>query len=164
MPLLELPHTAGCLVCGRANRIGMHLDLHVDDQTGIVQAKFAPAHDHIGFQGVIHGGVLATVVDEAMVWAATWNGRRFCLCAELTMRYLQIVRVDQKVTVVAKVETSRSRLKTVSALIRDDDSGNVLATGSGKYVPVSPDEHARVIQTLVPEAGTQSAAEYLVGL
>ena len=86
MPLLQLPHTAGCLVCGRDNPHGLRLDLHVDPETGIVRIEFAPRREHIGFEGVVHGGVLATVLDEAMVWAATWAARRFCVCAELTTR------------------------------------------------------------------------------
>ena len=80
MPRIELPHTAGCLVCGRDNPHGLHLSLHVDPDSGIVTVDFIPLAEHIGFEGIIHGGVLATVLDEAMVWAATWAGRRFCVC------------------------------------------------------------------------------------
>ena len=58
---MELPHTAGCLVCGRQNPIGLHLHLHVEESTGAVETHFTPAAEHIGFEGIIHGGILATV-------------------------------------------------------------------------------------------------------
>ena len=42
MPLLQLPHTAGCLVCGRDNPHGLRLDLHVEPATGAVRVEFTP--------------------------------------------------------------------------------------------------------------------------
>ena len=73
---LELPHTSGCLVCGRDNPHGLHLSSFVDPETGVVTTTFTPAPHHIGFESVIHGGVLATVVDELMVWAAIWASQK----------------------------------------------------------------------------------------
>src|SRR3954471_25071934 len=40
--LLELPHTQGCMVCGPANALGLHLSLFVDPATGIVHVDFSP--------------------------------------------------------------------------------------------------------------------------
>ena len=97
MPTLELPHTPGCLVCGRENPHGLHLSFFVDPQTGIVETKFTSRAADIGFPQVIHGGIIATVLDEAMVWAATWAGKRFCLCGELTTRFRQPVVDEQRV-------------------------------------------------------------------
>src|SRR5437899_391243 len=51
MPLLELPHTPNCLVCGRANPHGLHLSLHVDPASNLVTTTFTPTPDHIGFEG-----------------------------------------------------------------------------------------------------------------
>src|SRR5215471_5557878 len=81
----ELPHTPGCLVCGRANPHGLHLSLFVD-RNSVVHTNYTPRPEHIGFSSIVHGGALATVLDEAMVWAATWSYKRFCYCAELTVR------------------------------------------------------------------------------
>ena len=72
MSSLELPHTAGCVACGPFNPHGLRLSLFVDPQSGIVRTEFTPETAHIGFEAVLHGGVLSTVFDEAMVWAATW--------------------------------------------------------------------------------------------
>ena len=53
---MELPHTAGCLVCGRENPHGLHLSLHVDQPTGVVRVAMTPGPTHIGFQGVVLKG------------------------------------------------------------------------------------------------------------
>lgn len=157
MPLLPLPHTAGCLVCGRANPHGLHLDLSVDDQTGEVSVPFTPAAHHIGFVGVTHGGVLATVLDEAMVWAATWAGRRFCLCGELTVRYRKPAAVGVPLLMTARVTQSRGRLVTTAGEVRDA-GGLLLAGAAGKYVPLPDAEHAAFAATIVPDPTTAAAA------
>ena len=161
MPLLQLPHTAGCLVCGRDNPHGLRLDLNVDPETGLVRVEFTPRPEHIGFAGVVHGGVIATVIDEAMVWAATWAGRRFCVCGELTTRFRREAAVGRGLVVEAKVESNRPRLVVTAAEVRDASSGEVVATGAGKYVPVPPDRNRAFVQTLVPDDATRETARVL---
>src|SRR5688572_23224534 len=82
---LQLPHTANCMVCGRDNPHGLHLDLFVMPANGLVMADFVPLRHHGGFEGYAHGGILSTLMDEAMTWAATWNIKRFCMCGELNV-------------------------------------------------------------------------------
>jgi acyl-coenzyme A thioesterase PaaI-like protein len=161
MPLLQLPHTAGCLVCGRDNPHGLKLDLHVDSDTGVVRIDFTPRPAHIGFEGVVHGGVLATVLDEAMVWAATWAGRRFCVCGELTTRFRREAAVGRALIIEAKVESNPPRLITTSGEVRDAESGDLVATGTAKYVPVPPARNRAFVQTLVPEEATRETARVL---
>src|SRR3954469_23549902 len=135
MPTIELPHTSGCLVCGRQNPHGLHLHLHVDEASGAVETRFTPAAHHIGFVGIIHGGVLATVLDEAMVWAATWRGRRFCVCGEMTIRFRKAAEVNQPLIIRASVESARSRILQTSGQVIDR-AGEVIATANGKYIPL----------------------------
>src|SRR4051812_38039081 len=100
---LALPHTAGCLVCGPANPHGLHLNLTVEPSTGLVRVHYTPTPHHIGFSGIAHGGVLATVFDEAMVWAASWKGKRFCVCGELAVRFREIATVGEPLLIEAGV-------------------------------------------------------------
>src|SRR3954453_3121893 len=62
---LQLPQSANCLVCGRKNAHGIKLDLFVDKSTGVVTVEFVTQPHHVGFEGIVHGGLLATVIDEA---------------------------------------------------------------------------------------------------
>lgn len=161
MPLLELPHSKDCLVCGRENPHGVHLSLFVDDSSGEVRTKFVPQPHHTGFENVVHGGILATVVDEAMVWAATWRGRRFCLCAELTTRFRHPSRVGRSMDVIAWVEFSRPRLIETTAKFVDPETNVLLATASGKYIPVDADQHLTFLETFVNEPSTADAVAFL---
>jgi acyl-coenzyme A thioesterase PaaI-like protein len=160
MPTIELPHTPNCLVCGRSNPHGLRLSLHVDPETGVVTTRFVPRPEHIGFEGIVHGGVVATVLDEAMVWAATWTGRRFCVCGEMSVRFRESVLVGDDLTVTARIDLARSKLITTSGSVTQVD-GKVLATATGKYVPLPDDRNRAFIATLVHEPATAEAANVL---
>ena len=158
--MIELPHTAGCLVCGHANPHGLKLHLHVDPSGGAVTVDFIPQIEHIGFHGIVHGGVLATIFDEAMVWAATWAGRRFCVAGEMNTRFRQIARIGEPLRFTARVEQSRARLVTTVANARSFD-GQLIAEASGKFVPMPIEKHQAVLATLVDDPSTAAAAAYL---
>src|SRR6266516_2358160 len=127
MAMLELPHTSGCLVCGRYNPKGLHPHLFVDESTGLIETRFTPALEHIGFEEIIHGGILATVFDEAMVWAASWRAKRFCVCGELTVRFRKPAQPGKLLLIRATLLSSRGRMLQPTAQITDD-TGEILAT------------------------------------
>lgn len=161
---IELPHTAGCLVCGRQNPHGLRLSLHVEESSGLVTVEFTPRPEHIGFERIVHGGILATVLDEAMVWAATWTGRRFCVCGEMSVRFRKTAAVGRALRCEALVESGASRRPGTPRLIHatgkvvEVDGGALIAEATGKYVPVSPARNRDVVKTLVDEPSTERAA------
>jgi acyl-coenzyme A thioesterase PaaI-like protein len=157
---LELPHTAGCVACGPGNPKGLHLRLFVDPEIGTIHTHFAPASEHIGFHAMAHGGVLATVMDEVMVWAASWSVRRFCVCAEMSVRFRQKAQVGESLKFSAHVEFRRTRLigTTAEAV---DRAGNVVAEATGKYMPLSPEENREFVRTFINDPATAAAAEII---
>src|SRR4051794_6255020 len=157
---LQFPQTNNCLVCGRQNPHGLKLDLFVETDTGKVVAEFTPAKHHCGFEGLAHGGFISTVLDEAMTWAATWNIKRFCLCGELSVRFRQSVVIGQKVRVEALVDFSRPKMVEPSAKIFDQFN-KLLVTATGKYVPVTGEQHNQFVRTFLQSNATKAAAELL---
>ncbi len=160
MALLQLPQTAGCVVCGPFNPHGLHLSLFVDEQSGIVHSRFTPEPSHIGFEGIVHGGLLSAVLDEVMVWAATWAGRRFCVCGELSVRFRQSASIGEPLDVQARVISNRPRLILTTAEIRAD-GGALIATAEAKYVPVPPQRNVEFLRTLIDQQVTGSTAQAL---
>lgn len=134
----ELPHTHSCFVCGDANPLGMKLRFH--DNGTDVRTAFTPSPEHVGFKDVIHGGLLATVMDEIMVWACAARTRRFAYCAEMNVRFLRPVVPAQELTVVGRLtEDRRGRIFLASSEVRDG-SGAVCVTATGKYMPIKEAE------------------------
>src|SRR5450432_189514 len=154
MPLLELPHSAGCLVCGKHNPQGFKLTLFVEDSNGEVRCEFTPRLHQVGFENITHGGAIAAAVDEAMVWAATWRAKRFCLCGELTVRFRSPMSVGQSLQIVAIVEFSRHKLIETSAKIFDASNQRLLGTAAAKYVPVSLEQHQQFFATMIDDPAT----------
>src|SRR5258708_39647810 len=100
-----LPHTHGCFVCGESNPIGLKLRFETDGRT--VQAPFILSPAHAGFRNVVQGGLIATVLDEVMVWACVVTTRRFAFCAEFSVRFLNPLRPDEEALVCGQLDENR---------------------------------------------------------
>ncbi|MGD0540582.1 MAG: PaaI family thioesterase [Tepidisphaeraceae bacterium] len=157
MPL-ELPHTSGCLVCGPVNARGFGLKLYVDPASGLVETRYVPVIQHVGFEGIVHGGAIASVMDEAMVWTASWHGKRFCVCGEMTVRFRQSAKIGRALTCRARVDSGRARL-VLTSCEAIDESGAIVASGNGKYVPLSPAENRAFLDTFIRSPETEAAAQ-----
>lgn len=129
-----LPHTHSCFVCGEANPRGLKLRFETDGR--LVRARFRPAAEHNGFKGVVHGGIIATVLDELMVWACVVATRRFAYCAELNVRYLLSLAPEQETIATGElVQNRKGRIFEARATLLDA-AGQTHATATGKYLPV----------------------------
>jgi uncharacterized protein (TIGR00369 family) len=126
----------------------MGLNLRSETDGRIVQLRFVPGAKHIGFAQTVHGGIVATLLDEIMVWACAVQTKRFAFCAELNVRYLQPVRPNEPVLAVAELVADRKRLFEARAELRAE-SGTVLATATGKYVPIKQTDVSRLISDFV---------------
>ena len=129
-----LPHTRSCFVCGEANPLGLNLRFESDGR--LVRAKFLPRPEHTGLKGVVHGGVISTVLDEIMVWACAVQTRRFVYCAELNVRFIQPMPPGKEVVVTGELVINRKgRIYETKAAVHDAN-GLQLAKATGKYLPV----------------------------
>jgi uncharacterized protein (TIGR00369 family) len=131
-----LPHTRSCFVCGESNPSGLKLRFETDGRT--VHTRFTPRPEHIGFKQTVHGGLIATLLDEIMVWACAVQTHRFAFCAELNVRFQNPVRPNEEVAAIGElVANRRDRLFEARAELKDPQ-GRVLATATGKYLPIDP--------------------------
>lgn len=147
----ELPHTRGCFVCGESNSHGLKLRFETDGQK--VHAHFTPRPEHVGFKQIVHGGLMATVLDEIMVWACAVRTKRFAYCAELTVRFSSPLQPGVETTVTGElVNDRRGRIFETSAEIRNA-AGQLLASATGKYMPISEQDTALMATDFIGDAG-----------
>jgi uncharacterized protein (TIGR00369 family) len=145
----ELPHTHSCFVCGESNPIGLKLRFETDGR--IVRTRFTPRREHIGFKQVVHGGLVATVLDEIMVWACVAQTKRFAYCAELTVRFQNPLRPGAETVATAELVTNRrDKIFEVKSELKDS-AGKILATATGKYIPIKQLDLADMAIDLVGE-------------
>ena len=143
----ELPHTRSCFVCGESNPLGLNLRFQTDGE--VVHGRFVPRAELVGFKGVVHGGLLATVLDEVMVWACAVKTKRFAFCAEFTVRFLRSISPGSEYTLTGRMtQDRRGRLFHTQGELRDE-SGHVCAAATGKYVPIRPEETVEMAEDFV---------------
>lgn len=147
-------------MCGRDNPHGLHLRLSVNDASGLVTAASTPAVHHVGFADVVHGGLIATIADEAMVWAATWRMRWFCYCGSLDVRFRKPARPGTAIRVEASVAGVRGKVITTAFRCVGPD-GEELSSGSGRYVPLMEADNAKVFESFIDEPDSREAARIL---
>src|SRR5436305_1243024 len=73
-----------CFGCGPGNPHGLHLHFHEHD--GVVTSTFTTEQWQEGWEGVIHGGILATLLDESMAYVLYFAGIR-AVTARMEVRY-----------------------------------------------------------------------------
>lgn len=118
-----------CFVCGEKNPDGLHLAFVLSD--GQVSAEFIPRKIHQGYKDITHGGLLSTILDEAMVKAALMQGVPV-VTAELTVRFKNPLRTGEKATVEAAIIKSNRKIIEATAVIKKD--GAVIAEGTAKLI------------------------------
>lgn len=128
---LRLEDDSFCFVCGRDNPCG--LKLAFTNVNGKIVTEFTPAKVYQGYTGITHGGIISTVLDEAMIYAVMKDGI-YPVTAELTVRFKKPLMTDETAIIEAEVINSDSKLITArSRLIRKQDR-TLIAEGYAKLI------------------------------
>jgi acyl-coenzyme A thioesterase PaaI-like protein len=106
-----------CFACSPENPRGLHLDFR-PDAAGNYCAEWLPEAGFEGFRGVIHGGIVSTVLDESMAKAVAATGA-FGFTAELRVRFRQQVPPGAAVQVRGWIADSGKRMLKTEACIED---------------------------------------------
>lgn len=150
------PH--GCFVCGDLNDQGLHVALRVGD--GRAWTRLILTSRHEGWAGVIHGGIIAALLDEVMGWALFQQGA-WGVTAQLGVRYKAPVTVGQDVRVEGWVTEVHRRILRTAGHVLDATTGNVSCTGEATYMAVSEAQRTELQRRyqlrLVPLAGDDLA-------
>ncbi len=118
---------------------------------GKVRGIYRPQKEKEGFGGVLHGGVISTLLDETMAWAPVLITGRFHMTAEMTVRYLKPFPMDRELVVEGWTEKTTKRLSYTAGEVRDGQ-GIVYARGTGKYTPLKPEESDAIARQLLYDA------------
>jgi uncharacterized protein (TIGR00369 family) len=96
-----------CFACGHKNEHGLRLT--ITETTEGVEAIIKPPLWTQGYSKIIHGGIIATVLDEMAVWAAYKRGYK-SVTAELNMRIKKALHIDEKYRAIGKVMIVKHKL------------------------------------------------------
>ena len=135
---MKQPNSKHCFVCGRENPYGLKLKFY-ETAPGEVEVEYTVPEQYQGYPGVVHGGVVAAMLDE-VTGRVHMGGDppRFMFTARLDVRYRKNVPVGQPLRIIGHAGKSRERTAIATAQIFGPD-GDVLAEAEAVLVNV-PDE------------------------
>lgn len=143
-----------CFACGARNDAGLHLVFRQEGDE--VVTEFTADERFQGFPGVVHGGILATLLDETLNRVAMAEGRMM-MTGRLDIRFRRAAPTGQPLRVSARVRSSRSRMLQAEGEIRLADGGEhvdedetVIATAEAIFLPV-PSDYVRETTSGTPE-------------
>ena len=100
------PSSRMCFLCGQQNPVGLKLDFYEDSEAEQVRVEFTIPDEYQGYPGVVHGGIVAAVLDETAGRAVILRGSDEDLFAtlRLSVRYRRPTPTDTPLTAVGWVE------------------------------------------------------------
>jgi len=121
-----------CFACGQENPVGLKLEFVRDD--GEARSEFVISERYEGWYGVVHGGIVCTILDEAM--AHTYFPRIKGVTAKAEFRFRQPAPVGVPMIVTARLLKKTRKLLTTTAAITLTD-GTVVAESTAQAYVVS---------------------------
>lgn len=147
--LNDLSPYQGCFACGVRNDSGLKLTFWVEGDE--IVTEFTPEQHFQGFPGVLHGGILATLLDETLSRTASIEGR-WMMTGRLEVRYRRPAPLGPRLRVTARQLSARSRMVHAEGEVRlADDPSVILADARGVFLRV-PQEYQQEASAKYPGA------------
>ena len=125
--MIKQPNSAHCFVCGLNNALGLKLSFY-ELSTTEVTASYSPPADYEGYPGVLHGGIIAALLDEAGSRAGMIGAHdHFMVTARLDVKYRRPTPIGQPLTVYGRLVKRSGRRAVAEAELRLPD-GTVSAS------------------------------------
>jgi uncharacterized protein (TIGR00369 family) len=124
-----------CFGCGRLNLHGLQLRFFANDDDNGVWAPFTPTDAFEGYEGVVHGGIVCTILDEVMAWSL-YREQTWAVTGQLSTRFRKPVLVGVPVRAIGTILKDRGRVIEVRGEIRREADGQLLAEATGTFFRV----------------------------
>jgi uncharacterized protein (TIGR00369 family) len=125
-----------CFVCGKENEEGLQLDFNIDKHGQAIETEWLPPDRFQGWAGTLHGGVVATLLDEAVGKLAFGLGMPV-VTAELVVRYVNPVPTGRPLKVSGRITRATRRLLFAESEVTLHD-GSAGARAVAKLMRVKP--------------------------
>ena len=119
-----------CFVCGEKNAAGLKLRIRTDSERGESTADVIFPEHLQGWAKIVHGGLLATVLDEAMIYAAGAKGLK-CVTGEMTVRFVKPASTCVAYTLRGRFVEDQGRIVLAESALLDGE-GQEVARATGK--------------------------------
>lgn len=133
--MTTLRDNSRCYVCGKDNPVGLQAAFTYDPATKSLRGTFTARREHEGWQGIVHGGIIAALMDEAMVKLAAYQGLP-AVSAEITIKFNAPAAPGDDLDVTARITKEAGRLIEAEAAVK---RGTVrIGEARGKLLRTTP--------------------------
>lgn len=136
---IDLEDDFFCFVCGKNNTSGLKLKFELS--ADIMKTEFLPQKIHQGFRDIVHGGIIATVLDEIMLNLLYRKGIQ-ALTAELRVRFKKPCKVGEKLIFESNIANSSGRIIETHAQAKNE-KGDIVADAEAKCFVVKNNQERR---------------------
>ncbi|MGI8484109.1 MAG: PaaI family thioesterase [Thermomicrobiales bacterium] len=147
-----------CFGCGRLNAHGLHLEFRMNPTGDGVWARFLPSVRFEGYEGVIHGGIVATLLDEVMAWSL-YRDDIWAVTGQMSVRFRKPMMVGETILAIGHIGTRRGRVIEMSGELRREADDQLLAEATASFVKVSEAQAVVWREQYEREHGAQDAVE-----
>jgi uncharacterized protein (TIGR00369 family) len=132
---MEVEFDGRCFGCGPLNQEGLQMTFLADGDVSVTELE-VPAR-YQSWKGVVHGGMVALMLDEAVGWAA-WHKGHPGVTGKLEVRYRLPLKVGERVRVTGRVDNVRRTLVYAAAKIERVSDGATVAEATATLMEASP--------------------------
>ena len=130
----ELVDDGMCFACGSRNPIG--LGLRFEPQGEEIVAEFLPRDCHQGYRGIVHGGILSTLLDEVMAHVLMQQGKH-ALTIDMEVHFKRVARIGERLQIKGRLLRERGRILELEAEAWGEDK-KLVASATGKWIRIVP--------------------------
>lgn len=123
-----------CFACGKDNPIGLQLRFEPGEHSRVVQARFIPLDLHQGYPGIMHGGLVTTLLDEAMAKVIHFRGIT-AVTATLEVKFRSPVPIGSSLRIMGELVDEKARRCAVKARIEGEE-GTILAEANAIFIKI----------------------------
>jgi uncharacterized protein (TIGR00369 family) len=132
--------------------------LHIELGEGTASTTWIASEDFVGWEDKVHGGLLATLLDEVMAWAPS-SYDSWAVTAEMNIRFRSPANPGETLSARGWVERRRRRIYHVRGEVRGSDA-RLVATANGRFLGASPTQKAGLKERYgIPGSNATQATE-----
>jgi uncharacterized protein (TIGR00369 family) len=128
--LLPNSEDHNCFGCSPKNSSGLQMKFYTNERKDLAVSWLSVPGHLCGWTKVVHGGIISTILDEAMGWAALVILKKLVLTKSISVDYLKPIFIGQKIRVEGSVLDVQNERKGVMQACIFDESNEILAKSS----------------------------------
>ena len=131
-----------CFGCAPENPIGLHMDFYEDGDD--IRCFWIPQNHYQGWLGVLHGGIISTLIDETAGWVVTRKLQAAGMTSRLEVKFHKAIRSDEtQISIRARISEQKRNIVVIHVEV-ENAHGVVCAEGDATYFVLSEEKSAEM--------------------